>query len=892
VRYFAFHMLSFALFSFAAMDQGLAAQKQRPYQVLDDLRQEHITRMAWAPDSDLLAIVHRRSPDSQVTSLLIAEETRDHIWLWDKKSEKLRNLTNGVEDASGAWDPRWSPDGKKLAFLSTRGGLVNLWVWERDTDSIRQVTQDGVEPGSWGHYTSPSACRWLDNTSLLCAQPADKEDASTVGAGASHGETVRYATKVWGQALRGELTVSDIESTRFSAPQRNIIRVSSVTGRKRVIAAVRADQSLWQGAPPFWLSPDNKYFAAAFPKDGELPDIMGAHRIGVVGSLSLYSSTGEALHTEVQDLSPDVLLSSVKWSPDGRYLSFFAFEDKQHPKRFFATLDNLKRRGFGVASSTYPGRFYLLDVQERTVEQLALKDIYLGNGLKPPKYVWYGPERLIFHTVLNTEKHDDEAKGRWHAVDVKGVLVQGGDEIKAMQGDPNNEGGQGASFSIHETPNGSLVGQVDGKAVRLSPDGHFSYYSANGKTVPVTKYLYTLRPDRPYAISKDSKGRNVYYVLDNNSNTAFGPFEVQGSWVYGAFGISPSGELAIANLADRVLPVTVTLNSGRSKLLMELNRYAKEVKPPRQEVFDYKSLNGTELKGVITYPYGYDRKKRYPTVIDSDSGYTPTTTSLYEIRQNELPQPDALTFASAGYVYVWLSMPVNELDDHGRLNILAYTSGILPGVEELVRKGVTDPGRVFLYGVSSMGHGVLGLVTQTNRFTAATAVVTFPDPAMFALQPWLSNRYSDNPFGNRGSAAAYLGLGNLPAYFDNEMHRRNDATTYVDRVNTPLMIVAGDMFGGFMHSLEPFFTALVMQGKPATFVRYWGEGHGNTNPNNIRDYYARVVRWFDRWGDIARDANGNIAYEKGRAKSRGDTPQPSMETYRAYPVFSSEPTRP
>ena len=46
---------------------------------------------------------------------------------------------------------------------------------------------------------------------------------------------------------------------------------------------------------------------------------------------------------------------------------------------------------------------------------------------------------------------------------------------------------------------------------------------------------------------------------------------------------------------------------------------------------------------------------------------------------------------------------------------------------------------------------------------------------------------------------------------------------------------------------EEFFTALYRQNKPASFVRYWGEGHIFASPANVVDMWARIYAWLARY---------------------------------------------
>ena len=326
-----------------------------------------------------------------------------------------------------------------------------------------------------------------------------------------------------------------------------------------------------------------------------------------------------------------------------------------------------------------------------------------------------------------------------------------------------------------------------------------------------------------------------------------------------------------------------------ARVIRGVNSMAK-VRRFQQCGFSYTTANGTEAKGLITFPYGYKRARRYPTVIDSDIDYGahPGSRSawLYEPREDSLAYPDRATFAAAGYVYAFLSMPTSELDDVGRANLLNFTSGILPGVDWLVREGVTDPDRVFLFGGSSMGYGALGLVTQTDRFTAAVSAFGYNDVARFRdLDLDIENRYSPAAFDLVNGDGGYAIDVQRPSFLLSEDHQRNTPMTYVDRVVTPLMIVAGDMDGSSMQNLEPFFAALVLRRVPARFVRYWGVGHFPRGRENTLDYYARVIQWFDYWGNIERDEGGGILWGRKRIKAKSEKSMEPLERYRSYPLF-------
>ena len=88
------------------------------------------------------------------------------------------------------------------------------------------------------------------------------------------------------------------------------------------------------------------------------------------------------------------------------------------------------------------------------------------------------------------------------------------------------------------------------------------------------------------------------------------------------------------------------------------------------------------------------------------------------------------------------------------------------------------------------------------------------------------------------------GMGS-PPWADLQRYIRNSPLTYADRIETPLLIIQGDLDFVPIQQGEEMFTALYRQNKRAEFVRYWGEDHLLSSPANIRDMWNRIYLWLD-----------------------------------------------
>ena len=74
------------------------------------------------------------------------------------------------------------------------------------------------------------------------------------------------------------------------------------------------------------------------------------------------------------------------------------------------------------------------------------------------------------------------------------------------------------------------------------------------------------------------------------------------------------------------------------------------------------------------------------------------------------------------------------------------------------------------------------------------------------------------------------------------------AINYIDRVQTPTLVVVGDRDGECPapQSFE-FWHALKAENVPTSLVVYPNEGHGFVDPEHQRDLLDRSIRWFNQY---------------------------------------------
>ena len=859
-----------------AIDQtaGRAEESaKRPFRLDDLLDAEEFGSPVFSPDGQAIAFVRRRAVSSQVTNVLEVREARGDVWLQLAPGGEVRNLSKGAGDSSGAWDPRWSPDGAYLSFLSSRGGNVALWVWERRTDAVRQVSSAGIE------FRGPSGgCRWVGGRRLMCMAVAEGERSTPME---RSGQAVEYATSMWQKVKRGELALSAVDSVEPALATRRLLRMSVDSGDVANVAAIRFEtrRKTW------WLSPDGRTVAFALPTTARY---LSLYRLKLGNPVSLELRTVEGRPVRLDGAVPlDVLGDTLSWTADGHALSFFA--------RGTATINPVLLYGeeFArdvqherVASVEQPAKLWEIDLRRGRVAQVDTGDIDLGRELLPPSFQYVTSDEWLFRSRRLSDRLQPQrvtALSWWllgRTGRIRPLLRESSAAFDSLE---SFDGGRTfLSLTNRDIWQVDVVtGMVRNLTESFAPPilrydvpqfGQETHVAlkAGEPTDELSRYWARYGSNRPIEGSND-------YALDVQSGTIT-PVVKPGPQALLAAFHAPSHTWVYENeTRDGLQLWRSSSDKGvpQWERLAIANTYYQAIARYQERLLEYTTAEGAVMTAKVTFPLDYIPGRRYPVVVDSDIDYTPAgVRQLFTLTRDDTPigYPDGKAFASAGYVYMFVSAPVRGiLDDAGRSNMLLLTSGLLPALDAAVAAGFADPERFVLYGISSFGFGVLATVTQTARFKAAVAQSSWVDQGTMSLAVSAVERYSDNPFDGLRPTPPYSTF-QLPFWRNGEHYRRNSPLSYVDRVRTPLLLIQHEFDGFPMSQVEMFFSALVLQRKPARFLRYFGEEHGLRMPANVRDCYRQIFAWFDEYADIERDDAGRIVFDGDRTKSRNGRP--------------------
>jgi dipeptidyl aminopeptidase/acylaminoacyl peptidase len=255
-------------------------------------------------------------------------------------------------------------------------------------------------------------------------------------------------------------------------------------------------------------------------------------------------------------------------------------------------------------------------------------------------------------------------------------------------------------------------------------------------------------------------------------------------------------------------------------------------------VLAWKSPDGKEVEGLLTYPVAYRAGARVPLLVIVHGG--PAGVFLQSYTGAASPYTVA-GFANHGFAVLRCNIRGSSGYGYDFRNANYRDWGgadyrdILSGVDAVVAKGVADPERLGIMGWSYGGFMTSWVITQTQRFKAAS------------VGAGVTNLMS---FTGTADIPSFL-----PDYFGGEFWadggldtwRAHSAMFHVAKVKTPTLIQHGeaDLRVPISQGYE-LYNALKRQGVTTTMVVYPRQPHGLQEPKLQLDALTRNLEWFDR----------------------------------------------
>lgn len=422
------------------------------------------------------------------------------------------------------------------------------------------------------------------------------------------------------------------------------------------------------------------------------------------------------------------------------------------------------------------------DISEADAESGKVRALVAGAAAESAPH--YSPDGRWVAYVTSTP--------RWAGEDRIAILPRGGGESRALP----------ASFDEKVT----LLG--------WSPDSTRVYFwEARGTRAAI----YAMPVDGPPEVVFEAKDKMFGGARLNAAGTVFG--------------------LTAEASAEAPEAFVATPGEKEPRRMSEAN--VALLKPPvgKTEVVRWKSKDGLEIEGLLTYPAGVENPSKAPLVLVIHGGPAGVFSETYLGRPSIYPYA---SFSAKG----WAVLRCNPRGSSGYgkkfrfANFSDWGGGdyqdLMAGVDHAIAKGVADPERLAVMGWSYGGFMTSWVIGQTTRFKAAAvgAAVT---------NLWSFTGTADIP-------------GFLPDYFKGEPwqvfenFRKHSPLTYAGNVSTPALILHGeaDVRVPVSQGYE-YYNALKRRGVPSKMVVYPRTPHGPQEPKFVLDIAQRHLDWVEKY---------------------------------------------
>jgi dipeptidyl aminopeptidase/acylaminoacyl peptidase len=270
--------------------------------------------------------------------------------------------------------------------------------------------------------------------------------------------------------------------------------------------------------------------------------------------------------------------------------------------------------------------------------------------------------------------------------------------------------------------------------------------------------------------------------------------------------------------------------------ITKINEDLRKLPVARTELMRWKSKDGCEIEGLLTYPLGYVSGKCYPLLLFIHGG--PPAVYSRTFIAHPKTEPVAV-FAERGFAvlrpnprgssgYGTKFRQANHRDWGGR-----DYDDVMAGVDHVITLGVADQKKLGVLGYSYGGFLAAWTIARADRFRAASIGASLTNLVSFA--------------GNTAVASI------LPSYYGPDFWDRRDLLQkhspllHLNNVTTPTLIYHGDkdVIAPIGQGYE-LYNALKRQGCPTEMVVYPGATH-NPGPFRTLDIMKRNVAWMEKY---------------------------------------------
>jgi dipeptidyl aminopeptidase/acylaminoacyl peptidase len=599
---------------------------------------------------------------------------------------------------------------------------------------------------------------------------------------------------------------------------------------------------------PRW-SPDGKYLAFTSSRPGKTK----GNQIWL-----LDRSGGEAMQlTELKGR-----LQGYEWSPDSKRFALVVGDPDPEaetdtpsnaagvagggappkpkvPKPIVIDRYKFKQDGQGYILSGRHSYIYLFDIETRKLDRLtAGKWDEAGPSWSPDG------RRIAFMSNHDSDP-DREPSAQVFIAEAKPGATE-----KPL----TPESSRGGRSRLEWSPDGKWIALLEGDEKKYGAYGmsHLTLVASDG-SAPPARVQGTEALDRGVSsptFSTDGKSirflvaddRSVYpakvNLADGRVERLMSPPIVLSSWDSAA-----GHSVALSGGDAKYTEVYAVEGSGLRQITHHNDALFAELNLGATEEVNFKSKDGTEVHGLLTYPVGYVKGTKVPMLLRIHGGPNGQDQHSFSFERQ--------FFAANGYAV----LAVNYRGSSGRG--MKYSRSIFAdwghyevvdlqaGVDHVIKIGVADPDRLGIGGWSYGGILTDYMIASDTRFKAGTSgagtafTVAFYGTDQYIIQ----YDYEIGPPWNPKAWETYQKI--------------SYPFLHADRIKTPTLFLGGERdFNVPVQGGQQMYQALRSLGIDTQMIIYPNENHGISRPSYVRDRYERYLAWYDKYLKKAAEAAG------------------------------------
>jgi dipeptidyl aminopeptidase/acylaminoacyl peptidase len=315
----------------------------------------------------------------------------------------------------------------------------------------------------------------------------------------------------------------------------------------------------------------------------------------------------------------------------------------------------------------------------------------------------------------------------------------------------------------------------------------------------------------------------------SSGNEVFGEARMNGTGTHIALSMQSSDRPAEAwiTAADHFAPTQVS----------HVNDELLKMPIPRTELIHWKSSDGNDVEGTLTYPLNYEAGKRVPLVLNVHGGPAASHHATFVGAYGAFP---TAVYASKGYAV--LRANPRGSTGYGRkfrfANLSNWGPGpfddLMSGVDAVIKRGIADPDHMAVIGWSYGGFMTEWIVGHTKRFKVAVAGAGVSDLLSFTGTSDITNFLPDY-------------FGGVP-WPNLDVWRASSPITFVANMKTPLLLIHGDADERVptTQSYE-LYHALKERGVPVRMLVIPRSHHNPTEPKMRLQVVTAAGEWVEKW---------------------------------------------